>query len=132
MESTDDFFNGSPVVRSYPYSDDDYYDDYVILPDGSKLLLKLDENGKYELDFSHGVLKCKKLAKYCDYEYCSNFGNVENCYEEGSMGSGVSHDGRTVYHCKYGESTFLTHERALMLRPEWCEAVKKKLEPVKM
>ena len=109
-------FHGHEILRDYPYptDDDDYFVEYIKV-NGEKFSLIRDENNVLGLNFSHSVLKCKTLKKYCDYEY-------KTCpyYKKGGMqypGGG--------WHCEHGESVYLHHEDALKLRPEWCNKIKK-------
>ena len=112
----DENYQGHEIERYYPYpaDDKDYFIEYINV-DGEDFNLMRDENNIPELDFSHAVLKCEKLNRFCDYEY-------KTCpyYEKGNIqypGGG--------WHCKHGASIYLHHEDAMKLRPEWCNKIKK-------
>lgn len=101
---------------------EDQYGDiwYYIEVDGKKYGLRKTDEG-FELDFAHGVLWCKKFQKWCDYEYS------KPCYTESIVASGGPSEGKR-YHCNYGEGQYLSHDRAIKERPEWCNKIMEKID----
>jgi len=89
---------------------------------GKKVFLDKDETG-FCIHFSHSVIVCEKYKRFCDYEYHTCLG-----YDAGFIASREIINGKTTYHCKHGDSTWLSDEEAQLKRPEYCQKIRNLLE----